>query len=184
MEQRVFGAILADQDSLPWYVDFGPVFLCLQDEIRSRRWFLSDLCDIHSPEGKEIEPRLRRHRPATPGFWIDGLELFELFTGMQMQTCWAVLSGLSGDPPDSEFNAPYADGNGRVWKLPLSIQLSAADIELVAWDCEFLLLKSRHRHVVERFMAGFPAALDLETYLRHRPDLRSDRQEGSAEQSG
>lgn len=64
-----------------------------------------------------------------------------------------------------EYDFPFANGNANIWQLPLSLQHSLAEVEIVAWDSEATILLSKNDSIVEKFMEKYTNSEDLEEYL-------------------
>ena len=83
------------------------------------------------------------------------------------QWIWAVLSRFEKDIPLSEvlkYLLPYADGYSGFWKNPVSIQNPLASVEIVPWDSSLTLVISKHKEIVNDYMAAFQYSKDLVQY--------------------
>ncbi|WP_226185457.1 hypothetical protein [Hymenobacter nitidus] len=89
---------------------------------------------------------------------LPGKTLYGAFTGQEIQVVWGVFCGIAGDvpaiPPDE---VPYADGNRRIWTEPEAFQLAASEIEIVAFDSSFTLVKFRDESLGRQFLEAFPS---------------------------
>ncbi len=152
----VYGAI--NEKGEPYYTQLGKVFDAIKNKQNYYNWLITDIDGVPS----EIS--------VSSGIdycWMSGEELTEVVRGNDSQWVWAVLSGFVKSVPLSEilkFTLPYADGYGRFWKNPLSIQHPLASIEIVPWDSSLTLFFSTQKELVDDFMKFFPLSEELSAY--------------------
>jgi len=86
---------------------------------------------------------------------VPGKTLYETFVGRDLQVVWGVFCGVAGDVPAIPLEElPYADGNRRIWTEPEAFQLAGSEIEIIAFDSTFTLLKFRDENVGHQFLAA------------------------------
>lgn len=88
---------------------------------------------------------------------VRGKVLYETFAGRDLQVVWGVFCGIAGDVPAIPLEElPYADGNRRIWTEPEAFQLAGSEIEIIAFDSTFTLLKFRDESLGLQFLESFP----------------------------
>ena len=88
---------------------------------------------------------------------VPGKVLYETFVGRDLQVVWGVLCGVAGDIPTIPLEeVPYANGNRRIWTNPKEFQLAGSEIEIVAFDSTFTLVKMRDEMLGHKFLKVFP----------------------------
>ncbi|MDO7876574.1 hypothetical protein Q5H93_17650 [Hymenobacter sp. ASUV-10] len=136
----------------------------LRQQVEQLNWLVTDLrCwGKYSPL---IETWQAQSYDAAPYYSVvPGKTFYEAFVGWDMQVVWGVFCGVVGDipavPPEE---VPYADGNRRIWSEPEAFQLAGSEIEIVAFDGTFTLLKFRDETVGRQFLEAFPTGRVVRT---------------------
>ncbi|TGE22211.1 hypothetical protein E5K00_18360 [Hymenobacter aquaticus] len=89
---------------------------------------------------------------------VPGQTLYEAFAHREVQVVWGVFCGVPGDIPAIPLEeVPYADGNRRIWTEPEVFLLAASEIEIVAFDSSFTLVKFRDESLGRQFLEAFPS---------------------------
>lgn len=71
---------------------------------------------------------------------------------------WGVFCGIAGNIPTVPLEeVPYADGNRQIWTEPEKFQLEGSEIEIIAFDSSFTLVKFRDESLVRQFLEAFPS---------------------------
>ncbi|GAA4497998.1 hypothetical protein GCM10023172_14010 [Hymenobacter ginsengisoli] len=87
---------------------------------------------------------------------VAGKTFYETFVGQNLQVVWGIFCGIAGNVPAIPFEeVPYADGNRRIWTEPEEFQLAASEIEIIAFDSTFTLLKVRDERLGRQFLEVF-----------------------------
>jgi len=146
-----------------YFTYMGPVLAPIEEYIRQYNWLITD-CDIYWRPDERV---------GNPGYdWLSGDVLLEIVQQYDIQFVWGVFSAIPKDVPlervlpgDASGSLPYADCNPNLWTIPFSIQHPLAEIEIVAFDSSFTLIKAKNNALIERWAAAFPFAEDLEAYI-------------------
>lgn len=97
--------------------------------------------------------------------WMNGNDLTKILNDNWIPWIFAVFSAFN--PCISlddilKHELPFADGNGEFWKDNVTLQHPLADIEIVPWDGNHLLIISKDDSVVDQFMSSYSTAYDLQ----------------------
>lgn len=128
----------------------------IQLQVERMNWLVTDL-QCWGDYSPPIETWQSQSYDAAPYYSVvPGKTLYEAFAGWDMQVVWGVFCGVAGDVPASLPDVPYADGNRRIWSEPEVFQLASSEIEIIAWDGNFTLLKFRDEALGHQFLEAFP----------------------------
>lgn len=143
-----------------YYTDLEKVFRAINNIHTEFNWLITDCCAY--PEDERINELLLREY-----CFLSGSELDEIVKSEDFQLIWGVLSGFKKEVSLEEvmkYNFPYADGNGKLWENPVSIQHPLAEIEIISWDGDKTLIISKDEKIVSDFRKSFSLSEDLEIY--------------------
>lgn len=146
---------------MPWYTDLKTVFEVFGGREREYDWLLTELeCNF-----------LPRELQDGSAWFFSGSDLSDLVRRQDppIQFIWAVLTGFDrGTSVDLAHLdiVPDADGNPDFWRGAPGIQYPNARVELVCFDSSLTLLITEDADLTSRFRAGFPEAVDLESFNR------------------
>ncbi|MBQ7454946.1 MAG: hypothetical protein IJS53_00765 [Clostridia bacterium] len=165
-----------DRKSCKAYTYLADVFDAIGEEVAAHNWLITD-ADIAAVGGPLDALNTDKYRTIVNGIvipssmpkyhFLSGEELAEIVRREDAQWLWGVLSGFDKSIPLKEIiksPLPWADGYAGFWQNPPTIQHPLADIEIVAWDGEWMLLFSRKKETIDRFRAKFPACEELSAY--------------------
>jgi hypothetical protein len=129
----------------------------IQVQVERLNWLVTDL-QCWGDYSPPIDAWQAQSYDAVPYYSVvTGKTLYEAFVGWDMQVVWGVFCGVAGDVPVSlPDEVPYADGNRRIWSEPEVFQLANSEIEIIAWDGTFTLLKFRDEALGRQFLEAFP----------------------------
>ena len=163
---KVVGSLLEGRcPRMPWYTDLNTVFEVLGEREREFDWLITEIeCNRYPPELQHAD-----------AWFFSGAELNHLVRRQDppVQLIWAVLTGFDrGRSIDLAHldMVPGADGNPDFWRGAPRIQYPGASVELVCFDSSLTLLITGDADLTSRFRAGFPEAVDLESFNRRRDD--------------
>jgi hypothetical protein len=145
---------------MPGYTDLKTVFEVFGGREREYDWLLTELECNFPPELQD------------GGAWFfSGSDLSDLVRRQDppIQFIWAVLTGFDrGTSVDLAHldMVPDANGNPDFWRGAPRIQYPNARVELVCFDSSLTLLITEDADLTSRFRAGFPEAVDLESFNR------------------
>lgn len=172
----VYGAI--NERNREWYTRLGDVFDAIGDEQLRFNWLITDdEINARSPALEALSTGSRwKYEDGKPvGFpvpapeycFLSGEELTSIVRQDDSQWIWGVLSGFERDVPLEEilkYPLPESDEYKGFWKNPLTLQHPLATVEIVPWDACLVLVMSRQKELVDRFMAAWPGSRDLREY--------------------
>ncbi len=142
-----------------YQTNLGALLIPLRQQIESLNWLVSDLrCLSLGNWSPLIETWESQSYDSEPSYSIVlGKELYETFAEQDIQVVWGIFCGVAGDIPTIPFEkVPYADGNPHIWTEPKTFQLASSQIEIVAFDSTFTLVKFRDENLGYEFLSVFP----------------------------
>jgi|GEM_PF-1457154 len=74
-----------------------------------------------------------------------------------------------------KYELPYADCNRGFWSPDISMQNPLSDIEIVFWHGNLLLVFSKQKSIIEKFVKKYPQSLELVQYNMNRLDRVIER---------
>lgn len=159
---RVLGSLLEGPCArMPWYTDLKTVFEVLGGRECEFDWLITEL------ECNRLPPELR-----DGDAWLFAGDVLSDLVRRQdppVQFVWGVLTGFDRATP-VDLNrldiVPSANGNSGFWKGAPRIQYPEAKVELVCFDSSLTMLITADADLTARFRAGFPEAVDLESFNR------------------
>ncbi len=139
-----------------YYTYFTQLFLEVPDLHTKYNWLISDVeCNINWCNKEQIEENC---------YWFEGEELLTLLKTREIQWIWGVFSGIPKEIPFSDIqikHVPYANGNPDIWRKPITIQYSLAEVELIAWDSTLTVFIGKSKSLIEKIRKIYPFAEPL-----------------------
>ena len=99
--------------------------------------------------------------------WMSGEELTEMVEYEDFQWIWGVFSAFPSSVGVNDvlkYDLPIPDRSEGLWKNPISIQHSLAEIEIIAWDSTATIVICKNDVVAELIEEKNRFAEDLEKY--------------------
>lgn len=170
----IYGAI--DEKSCKHYTDIYSVLSSMRGKQNDYNWLITDSEIIAWGEDLnklnthqcyfEIDGKLTKCSAPEYKF-LSGEELIDIVEKDRGQWIWGVLSAFEKNIKLEEilkYPLPFSDGNGDLWKNPVSLQNPLASVEIVPFDSGLVLFKSREKELVNLFRKAFPLSEDLAKY--------------------
>ncbi|UPL48196.1 hypothetical protein [Hymenobacter sublimis] len=150
--------LLEDPLQFRWQTDLGRLLPSIRQQVEELSWVISNLQCLHLqgvvPAVIDWEKQMEYYYSYTV---VSGKMLYDTFVDKGIQVVWGVFCGISGKVSDLAPNeVPYADGNRELWTEPEGFQLVASEIEIVAFDSSFTLVKFRDESLGRQFLEAFP----------------------------
>ncbi len=60
-------------------------------------------------------------------------------------------------------NIPYAEGSKSIWEND-EYQIEESEIEIIAWDSSYTIIKFKNRNLSNKFRSYFDEAIELDKY--------------------
>ncbi|WP_044002943.1 hypothetical protein [Hymenobacter swuensis] len=151
--------LLEDVPQFRWQTDLGRLLPAIRQQVEELTWVISNLQCLHFggliPKVAAWEEQMEHYYSYTV---VSGKTLYDAMADTDMQAVWGVFCGVAGSVPDlSKDEVPYADGNRELWTEPESFQLAASEIEIVAFDSSFTLVRFRDESLSRQFLEAFPS---------------------------
>lgn len=147
-----------------WQTDLGRILPAIQPQIERLNWVISNLMCWHL---QEFVPTVEVWQNQTEEYYytvVSGKTLYDTMASQGVQVVWGVFCGIAGNIPNlAADEVPYADGNRQIWTEPEVFQLADAEIEIVAFDSTFTLMKFRDESLGHQFMEAFPEGRIIRT---------------------
>ena len=148
---------LIDQKIHEYYTYMSMVFSALGNVQKDYNWLISDC--VCYPKSTEINDMLNQEY-----CWMSGDELTRLIEGEDFQWIWGCLCGFEKEIPLDDIllhPIPLADGYDDYYHNPVVLQHPLSSIEIVPSDSSWLLLISKDKSIITRYLESFPNAEDL-----------------------
>jgi len=150
------GAII--NKGFKYYTFLDEIFPAFENGQLRYNWLISDIECNYYPDDRLMTDKKY--------IWLSGKELTDIVTHNKIQFIWGVLSAFKQSVTLEQvlsYELPFVEGNSGFWRNPISIQHPLAEIELVPWDSDLVLLISKCDALVDKFMTFFPQSEDLAT---------------------
>lgn len=144
-----------------FYTNLQKIFKAINYKQNCYNWLITD-CECY-PQNHEYAEKLSKDY-----YWISGNELTHMIEEENFQWIWAVLTGFNKNISKDDvlkYKLPKANGNQKIWKNPIDLQIPIASIEIIAWDSSLNVIISKEDKIVDQFLEYFKLAKDLEKYL-------------------
>lgn len=142
------------------YSYFKKVFLEVDEISEKYNWLITyPECFF---ETREFQKKINKKY-----IWMSGLEVKNMLCLEDAQWIWGVFSGFSQNvllKDILKYELPYADGYTGFWQNPVTLQHPLSEVEFVAWDSSCTLFISKEEAIIEKILAIYPHAEDLESY--------------------
>ena len=141
-----------------YQTNLGELLALLGHQVENLNWLVTDLrCLSLGDWPPLIEIWESQSYDSEPYYSVvPGKMLYETFVGRDLQVVWGVFCGVNGDVPAIPLEKlPYADGNRRIWTEPEAFQLAGSEIEIIAFDSTFTLMKFRDESLGLQFLESF-----------------------------
>ena len=154
----MYGLIIENMNNA-CFADMNQAFDVLKEEAQKYNWLLSGYDYSYPSENMHMgEPYLWLNGSKVAGIWEAGTPHY-----------FCVVTAYKKDITIDEvllFQLPYADGYGGFWRPNITMQNPLAEIEIVRWDATYLLVISRSKVVIDKFVKEYPASTDLTEFNR------------------
>ncbi len=146
--------LLENTAQLRWQTDLSLLLHPMKQRVIALNWLVADL-EYHFIDNKQ--PRAITAWDTEELYAIvPGQELYDSVADRDIQIIWGAFCGIAGDIPNlTEDEAPYVDGNEKLWAKPEAFQLASSAIEIVCCDSSLTLVKFRDESLGRQFLEIF-----------------------------
>jgi hypothetical protein len=146
----------SQQMKIHTYLD--EVLAPILDDIKEYNWLIADVKFHSTLEGKlpiDMEQE----------YFILSSAEFDILLKAKVQIWWGIILGIPKtiDININEINLPFAEGNALIWKDG-KIQHPDAEIEIIAFDSSYTIVKFKDGVLSNKFRDYFPEATDLKSF--------------------
>ncbi|WP_235299778.1 hypothetical protein [Portibacter marinus] len=150
--------IIKNRDKLRFHTNLNVLLKPIENDIQRFNWLINDL-EINS---SELESLPINHEQ--DWFLITSEQMEELRIS-DTQIVWGAFSAIDNKSKIEikEDVLPYAEGVSEIWKNG-NLQVKESEIEIIAWDSSFTIVKFTDQTLSEKFSNYFDEAIELEKY--------------------
>ncbi len=155
MSEQVKGLVYTDHENV--FVPMRVIFDAIKHRQLDYQWLMTNV--ICYPENEQFSKFFQ-----SQVIWISGEELEKIVLKEDFKWAWAYMSGFpKGTTVDEvlQYDLPFADHQRVGWKPQLHIQHPLAEIEIVPWDGNRVIVLAKNPKVIDDFRAYFPTAEEL-----------------------
>ncbi|WP_295650717.1 hypothetical protein [uncultured Mucilaginibacter sp.] len=152
--------VIRHNEKIKFHTYLNQILEPILDDIRDYNWLLSDLEYVsHFPVKLPIDLEQE--------YFILSPSDFNVLLNAEVQIWWGVVLGISKNIAIEidKDNLPFAEGNELIWKNG-NMQYRDAEIEIVAVDSGYTIVKFKDEKVSDKFHAFFPEAIELEIFSK------------------
>ena len=151
---------LIDRNCHEFYTDMRSIFDAIENAQKQYNWLITDC--VCYPKDKEIAQML-----AKKYCWLSGDALSEIVRQDNFQWVWGCLCGFEKDIPLDEIlklPLPLAEDYDGYYHNPVSLQHPLSSLEIISCDSSYLLLISKYKSIIDRYLLRYPNAEDLSVF--------------------
>lgn len=152
--------VIRHSEKIKFHTYLNQILEPILDYVEDYNWLIADV-EFHSfYEGKlpiDIDQ----------DYFILSPSEFDVLLSADVQIWWGVVLAIPKniDIKIDKHNLPFAEGNELIWRDG-NIQHKDADIEIVAFDSGYTIVKFKDEKVSDKFHAFFPEAIELEIFSK------------------
>jgi hypothetical protein len=152
--------IIRNTSKLKYHTNLNVLLKPIEEHLKNFKWLVSDL-EINTSKMDELPINHDKD-----WFIINSFDMEQLRQS-DTQIIWGVFSAIKTDNEIEieidEMCLPYADGNGLIWENA-NLQFPNSEIEIIAWDSSYTIIKFTNEEMSKKFSAYFNEAIQLEKY--------------------
>ena len=150
--------IIKNRSKLKFHTNLDVLLKPIEDDIQRFNWLINDL-EINSSELGSLPINHDKD-----WFYISSKQMEELRIS-DTQIVWGAFSAIDNKSnfQINEDILPYAEGVSEIWKNG-NLQVNESEIEIIAWDSSFTIVKFTDEYLSSKFKDYFDEAIELEKY--------------------
>lgn len=150
--------IIKNRDKLRFHTNLNVLLRPIENDIQRFNWLINDL-EINSSELENLPINHERD-----WFFITSEQMEELRIS-DTQIVWGAFSAIDNkiNLEINEDMLPYAKGVSEIWNNG-NLQVKESEIEIIAWDSSFTIVKFTDEILSNKFSDYFDEAIELEKY--------------------
>lgn len=148
--------IIGNTKKIKFHTDLSEILKPILENSENYNWFLCDL-DFIADRSLPIDFNANY-------FKLNNEEFLKIVYS-QTQIIWGVISAVpkSIEIEIDENNLPFVEGNELIWKND-NFQVENSEIEIIAFDSSYTIVKFKNYTLSEKFKAYFDEAIELEKF--------------------
>ena len=150
--------IIKNRDKLRFHTNLNVLLRPIENDIQRFNWLINDL-EINSSELENLPITQERD-----WFFITSEQMEELRIS-DTQILWGAFSAIDNkiNLDINEDMLPYAENVSEIWNNG-NLQVKESEIEIIAWDSSFTIVKFTDEILSNKFSDYFDEAIELEKY--------------------
>ncbi len=150
--------IIRNTSKLKYHTNLNLLLEPIKEDIQKFKWLISDL-EVNTSELEKLPINHKKN-----WFLITQADM-EIIRETDTQIIWGVFSAIDKniDIEVIEEILPFADGNDEIWRNG-NIQVKESEIEIIAWDSSYTIVKFTDKKLSLKFKNFFDEAIELEKY--------------------
>lgn len=148
--------ILRNTKKINFHTNLSQTLKPILEYVENYNWFL---CDLDFIADKSLPINFDED-----SFKLNSEEFLKIVNS-ETQIIWGVISAV---PKNIEIeidknNLPFVEGNEMIWKND-NFQVKNSEIEIIAFDSSFTIVKFKNQTISEKFKTYFEEAIILEEF--------------------
>jgi len=150
--------IIKNRSKLGFHTNLEVLLKPIEEDIERFNWLINDL-EINSSEINSLPINHEKE-----WFYISSTQMEEIRIS-DTQIVWGAFSVIDKkvDLQITEEILPYAEGVAQIWNNG-NLQVNESEIEIIAWDSSFTIVKFTNEKLSNIFREYFDEAIELEKY--------------------
>lgn len=150
--------IIKNRSKLGFHTNLEVLLKPIEGDIERFNWLINDL-EINSSEINSLPINHKKE-----WFYISSTQMEEIRIS-DTQIVWGAFNAIDKkvDLQITEEILPYAEGVAQIWNNG-NLQVNESEIEIIAWDSSFTIVKFTNEKLSNIFREYFDEAIELEKY--------------------